>query len=405
MPIGHAPLRRMPRLSGVFVHGSRNHYRVERHSSLLPRAWVLSNGNILDDLKTTRLAQALGIPFETKQISSSWLSSAAHRHLTNIRSIFSASPSDTLHYLENAPSDSLPRIAIAASDEALPALLEIKQRTRDQAVSVYLGLPNTKLTDIDALVLSRLDQMRLRHLGPARANLENSISTMLPLSGATTQSLHEVAQSGSNRLIAVCIGSGLEPAGYQLLSDDIDTLADGLLQVAGTSPVRILLSGKMHSGIKSMVESRLIRRLLSSSTDSNGTSHPPVNLEVLDYSQPGHPSPETVLGSASQVVVTADDIPSVSLAASLGRPVYISGEERTTRILRNYYRVLDTSNIVRRFYPKGSRYSYMLLADIEGEIDEFSAIRDHEPWAGYNAQQDLENVAAFIHERYRLLNA
>ncbi|KAJ1840210.1 hypothetical protein LPJ73_006497 [Coemansia sp. RSA 2703] len=161
----------------------------------------------------------------------------------------------------------------------------------------------------------------------------------------------------------------------------------------------------MHRGIKSMIESRLIRKLQNTYTDSNGISHNPVNLEVIDYSQSGQPSPEAILKLASHAVVTADDIPSVSLAASLGLPVYISGEERTTRILRNYYRVLDTNNIVRRFYPKGSRYSYMLLADIEGEIDEFSAIRDHEPWARYNAQQDLENVAAFIHERYRLLNA
>ncbi|KAJ2373272.1 hypothetical protein IW150_003704 [Coemansia sp. RSA 2607] len=359
----------------------------------------------MDDLKTTRLAQALGIPFDTKQVSNSWLPSAAHRHFTNIRSIFSASPPDTLHYLKNTPSDSLPRIAIAASDETLPALLEIKQRSQDQAVAVYLGLPNTKLTNIDALVLSKLDQMRLRHLGPARANLENSISTMLPLSGATIHSQQEAAQSGCDRMIAVCIGSGLEPAGYQILSDDIDMLTDGLFQVAGSNQVKILLSCKMHRGIKSMIESRLIRKLQNTYTDSNGISHNPVNLEVIDYSQSGQPSPEAILKLASHAVVTADDIPSVSLAASLGLPVYISGEERTTRILRNYYRVLDTNNIVRRFYPKGSRYSYMLLADIEGEIDEFSAIRDHEPWARYNAQQDLENVAAFIHERYRLLNA
>ncbi|KAJ1813915.1 hypothetical protein LPJ75_002985, partial [Coemansia sp. RSA 2598] len=315
--------------------------------------------------------------------------------------------SESLRYIRDSDiSDGLPRLAIASSDATLPALLELKQLTRDQVTAVFLGLPDTKLSTIDVLVLSRLDQMRLRALGPARANLENSINTLLPLSGATTQSKPPPLPSANHkRDIAVCVGSGIEPAGFQLLGEDIDTLADGLLRVVRSDPVRLLLSDRMHKSIRSMVETRLIKRLEAPFVDSQGSRHNGVDLQVIDYAKPNQPCPETVLASATHVVATADDIPSVSLGVSLGKPVYVSGEERTLRILRNYYRVLDTENLVRRFYPKGSRYSYMLAADIAGQIDEFSAIRDHEPWAAYDAQGDIDSVAAFIHERYKLLSS
>ncbi|KAJ1940197.1 hypothetical protein GGF37_004077 [Kickxella alabastrina] len=377
-------------------------YRAERHSTLLPKAWILSSGNPMDDLRTTRLAQTLGIDYDTKQASRTWLLPTAHRHLTNLRTIFHAAPSGPLHYVRETTGNDLPSIAIAASAETLPALLEIKHRTQNQTVAVFMGLPDTKLSKIDVLVLSRLDQMKLRHLGPARANLENSVSTMLPISGATAMEPVGDKQEGGSSL-AVCIGSGIEPSGFQLLSQDIDMLAEGLMHVPRPTTIRILLSSAMHRGIKSMVESRLIGKLQAPHADSNGTEYSPMAIEVLDYALPGQPSPDGVLATASRVVATADDIPSVALAVALRRPVYIAGEERTSHVLRNYYRVLDTSNLVRRFYPNGSRYSYMLLSDITGEIDEFSAIRDHEPWAAYDAQAELDTVAAFVRQRYSML--
>ncbi|KAJ2586847.1 hypothetical protein H4R99_008335, partial [Coemansia sp. RSA 1722] len=247
-------------------------------------------------------------------------------------------------------------------------------------------------------------QMRLRFLGPARANLENAISTLIPLSGATSTKSSAIS-TNDRREIAVCVGSGIEPSGFQLLGEDIDMLASGLLQVAGADPVRLLLSDRMHKSVRSMVETRLISRLAMPFVDSQGSSHKAANLQVIDYSKPDQPSPETVLASATHIIATADDVPSVALGVSLGKPVYISGEERTQRILRNYYCVLDTDNLVRRFYPKGSQYSYMLAADITGQVDEFSAIRDHEPWAAYDAQKDIDSVTAFIHQRHDLLNS
>ncbi|KAJ2705835.1 hypothetical protein FB645_002116 [Coemansia sp. IMI 203386] len=359
----------------------------------------------MDSLRTTRLAQALGIPYEIKQVSRSWLSPAIHKQLASLRSIFQSKGSRTLHFTKDSDiDDGLPRLVIASSEETLPALLEIKRQTKDQATTVFLGLPNTKLSAIDVLVLSRLDQMRLRFLGPARANLENAISTLIPLSGATSTKSSAIS-TNDRREIAVCVGSGMEPSGFQLLGEDIDMLASGLLQAAGADPVRLLLSDRMHKSVRSMVETRLISRLAMPFVDSQGSSHKAANLQVIDYSKPDQPSPETVLASATHIIATADDVPSVALGVSLGKPVYISGEERTQRILRNYYRVLDTDNLVRRFYPKGSQYSYMLAADITGQVDEFSAIRDHEPWAAYDAQKDIDSVAAFIHQRHDLLNS
>ncbi|KAJ2744887.1 hypothetical protein GGI20_002616 [Coemansia sp. BCRC 34301] len=372
-------------------------YHAERHSSLQPKIWVISDGNILNDFKATRVACALQTPYEVKRVfRHRLLPSYVHQTLVSARSVVQPDYSGPLSYIEDTlGNDDLPQLTIAASNSCLPALLEIKRRSRGHSISVFLGLPNVKLAKIDALVLSRLDQMHLRRLGPARANLDNAISTLLPFSGAMMTDLPPPQpQADCRRTVAVCIGNGVEQAGFKLQSSDISVLAEGLEHIQ-PAQLRVLLSPSMSSRLKSVILSQLVGRLQHSSHSG---------IDVLDYSLPGQPPPADILASASAVVATADDIASVSLATALQRPVYISGEERTTGILRSYYKVLDASNLVRRFYPRGSRYSYMVMADISGDIDEYSALRDHEPWTKYDAKQDLESISAFIRHRTKKLN-
>ncbi|KAJ2699883.1 hypothetical protein H4218_002356 [Coemansia sp. IMI 209128] len=371
-------------------------YHTERYSSLRPVTWIISDGNILNDHKAACIASALRTPYEVKRIYQPRLvPSQLHQKLTNLRSYLRPDFSGPLSHIgDTASSDDLPQLAIAASNSCLPALLEIKRRTRSQSISVYLGIPNAKLPLIDALVLSRLDQMCLRYLGPARANLDNATSTLLPFSGTLTSPPQELPQTGSKPTVVVCIGRGVEPAGFKLQTSDIDKIAEGLEHTQSENYC-VLLSPEMSPHLRSKVLALLVSRLrLNSRSD----------VQVVDYSLPDQPSPVGIIASASLVVASADDIASVSLAASLQRPVYIAGEERTTNILRNYYQVLDSSNLVRRFYPKGSRYSHMVMPDISGDIDEYSALRDHEPWAKYDSQQDLDGIVAFIRQRIKVLN-
>ncbi|KAJ2551233.1 hypothetical protein EV175_003767 [Coemansia sp. RSA 1933] len=377
-------------------------YTTERHSSLSAKAWVLTNGDPTDTLKTTCVATALGIPFETKHAApkGSWLSETLRRPFRSIGALLSKdTPSGSLRYLQDAVAADLPQIAIAASEETLPGLLETKRLSGGQTMTVYLGRPSTRLTKIDALVLSRLDQMKLRTLGPGRADLENAISTLLPFSGVLAPKDAPAAASSTDkkRTLAVCIGYGMEPSGFRLLSRDVDALAEGLIRTQ--SHIRVLLPRTIHKGVKRMVALHLISKL-QAAAESLGS------VQVLDYALDSHhPSPADVISAASHVITTADNVPMMALAAALRRPVYIAGEERTTDILRSYYHALETKNLVRRFYPKGSKYDYMLMADIDGDkIDELSAIRNHEPWAMYDAQADLDAIASFIQMRHRLIN-
>ncbi|KAJ1903242.1 hypothetical protein LPJ81_003163 [Coemansia sp. IMI 209127] len=368
-------------------------YSTERHSSLAAKVWVLTNGDPIDTLKTTRVATTLGIPFEIKHAvpTGTWLSEAVRRPFRSIRTLLSKThtPSGTLQHIQDALATDLPQIVIAGSEEALPGLLETKMVSCGQTMAVYLGYPKTKLSNIDALVLSRLDQMRLRTLGPGRAVLENATSTLLPFSGGLAPT---DAPASTTDTLAVCIGRGMEPAGFRLLTRDVDALAEGLLRIPAR--VRVLLPRTIHKGIKRMVNSRLISRLQAA--DSLGS------VEILDYALgTHHPSPADVIAAASHVIATADNVSMVALAVALQRPVYVAGEERTTDILRSYYHALETRNLVRRFYPRGSKYDYMLMADIDGEVDELSIIRSHDPWAKYDAQADLDAIASFIQQRYK----
>ncbi|KAJ2422494.1 hypothetical protein GGF41_003483, partial [Coemansia sp. RSA 2531] len=185
-------------------------YHTERHSSLRPVTWIISDGNVLNDYKATRIASALQTPYEVKNIfKPRFVPPLLHQKLTNVRALLQPDLSGPLSHVEDTVgNDDLPQLAIATSNNCLPALLEIKQRTRGQSISVYLGLPDVKLAQIDALVFSRFDQMRLRYLGPARANLENAISTLLPFSGALMPHPQGLAQAESKRTVVVCIGSG-----------------------------------------------------------------------------------------------------------------------------------------------------------------------------------------------------
>ncbi|KAJ2725548.1 hypothetical protein GGI07_001176 [Coemansia sp. Benny D115] len=244
--------------------------------------------------------------------------------------------------------------------------------------------------------------MHLRHLGPARANLDNAVSTLLPLSGTTVPRNNPAKTSvDQKQSIVVCIGSGHNRAGFQLLIQDVDSLANGIACVSKNTCVKILLAQDIQKELKTVINSRLVNKLQALISDTENPGDAPLSIEVIDYSVPNnqHPTQEDVLAAASQVVVTADNIAAVSMAVSLHRPVYVAGEERTTHILRNYYHLLDTKNLVRRFYPEGSRYSYMLRSNISGEVDRFSATRDHEPWLAYNAEADLKTVVKFINQK------
>ncbi|KAJ1668673.1 hypothetical protein IW140_002039 [Coemansia sp. RSA 1813] len=382
-------------------------YTTERHTTLSAKAWVLTNGDPIDTLKMTRLATALGIPFETKHAiqASTWLSEVIRRPFKSIRSLLSKPKSPgALQHIQDATASDLPRIAIAASEEAVPGLLEAKLLSCGQTMTVYLGLPKAKLSKIDALVLSQLDQMKLRTLGPGRAILDNAESTLLPFSGGlATMDAHDDASVSPDapRTLAVCIGQGMEPAGFRLLTRDVDALAEGLMRIPSHPRIRVLLPRTMHKGIRRMVNSHLICKLLATHTDPHASQHPPSNIEVLDYSLGAQlPSPVDVISAATHVITTADNVSMMSLAVSLRRPVYIAGEERTTDVLRSYYHTLETKNLVRRFYPTGSKYDYMLMADIDGKVDDLSAIRDHDPWAKYDAEADLYAIAWFIQLRY-----
>ncbi|PIA15155.1 hypothetical protein COEREDRAFT_88015 [Coemansia reversa NRRL 1564] len=297
-------------------------------------AWIISGRRADAELPAISLAAALGTPSKPKR---------------------------KLNFVKDATGDVLPRFAIAGSRDALPSLLEIKQRSGGRSTAIYLGIPATKLSNIDVIVLSRLDQMKLRKIGPARANLDNSVSTLLPLSGAKASPQNFALEP----TVVVCIGKGTESAGYRMMKSDVNILYQQLLHIP-SSRIRIVLPTELHQKERSV--------------DSCRDEHPPRVVEILDYAQANQPPLYDVLASASHVIVTADDIHSVSLAVSLQCPVYIAGEERTTGLLRNYYHMLESKNLVRRFYPKGSRYSYMVEPDIIGKVDEFSAIRDHEPW-------------------------
>ncbi|KAJ2807944.1 hypothetical protein H4R20_001077 [Coemansia guatemalensis] len=375
---------------------TRRFYKAERHSSLAPETWIITGREAKAELPAVSLAMALGTPHVIRPAQRSWMASnLLTRSFIGLKNVLSSAPTGGLNFVKNTTGEIMPRFAIAASKDALPGLLEIKQRAMGRTIAIYLGLPATKLSNIDVLVLSRLDQMKLRRVGPARANLENSVSTLLPLSGAKAASQPFALEPA----VVVCIGKGVEPAGYQMLKSDIEMLAQQLQHIP-RSRIRIVLPFGLHRKLRVIIEQRLISQLQQRSVDLCGEEHLPSDVEIVDYALGNQPPLSDVLASASHVIVTADDISSVSLAVSLRRPVYIAGEERTTGLLRDYYHLLDSGNLVRRFYPKGSRYSYMVAADITGKVDEFSAIRDHEPWAPYDARHDLDHVAAFIRKTY-----
>ncbi|KAJ2711780.1 hypothetical protein H4R19_003080 [Coemansia spiralis] len=378
--------------SGGVLAAARRGYRVVRHSSLLPQTWVISSGSATGDYAATQIAAALSLPHHTKPALVPRLPVPLARAFAGLGSLVGARPTEELQFVGEALNSELPRYVVAASKKALPGLLEVKRLTKDRTTAVYIGLPDVRLAKIDVLVLSRIEQMLLRQLGPARANLDNAVATLLPFTGIAAGT----AQTTRAPTVVVCIGSGFESAGFQLMSTDVDSLVEGLAHIP-SSRIRIVLSSELNPRIRPMVESRLVRRM----TQQAAHTDPATSVEIIDYALSGQPPFVDVIASATQVIATADYLGAVSVAAALRRPVYIAGEERTRGLLRDHYHLLETKNLVRRFYPKGSRFSYMLAPEIRGPVDAFSAIRDHEPWAPYDAKADLDSVVAFIRARYK----
>ncbi|ORX69572.1 hypothetical protein DL89DRAFT_293202 [Linderina pennispora] len=308
-------------------------YHAERHSSLQPLAWVISDANPLRELRATALATALGLPYTIKRPKPARLPPLMQRQMLSLQSLVSPTRTAFSHISDtNTQADGLPRVVIGSSPDSLMGVLETKERSQGRSFSVFYGLPDTKINSIDALLLSRLDQMKLRAKGPARDQLDNALFTMLPFSGSPKTPA--VVSNEPN--IVVCLGPGVEPSGFHMLVDDVDRLFDALAHLP-TQNITMVLSKQLHKSLR--------RKL---------TAQMPQHIRTVDLAT-SSVSPADILVNASQVVVSADDLDSLSLAISLHKPVYVFGEERTEGLLRNYYRLLDTNNLVRRFYPRGSR--------------------------------------------------
>ncbi|PVU98129.1 hypothetical protein BB561_000121 [Smittium simulii] len=285
--------------------------------------WVLQTGNYETDQQAMSVAQELGVPIVVKMIKPTLINTTFQGSMGNLYAkYFGMSGLST--------SDKMPKYVIAASNMAIPACLEIKQKSNKKSYVAFLGKPNCFLGKMDLIMMSLADKMLIRRLGPAIAARGNIFFSKLPI--AVSKIHNQSAENQDSKAV------------------NNNTIANfenemPYSKLAKTNPDLINIYDATQENI-----------------DATNTKIQRKDKQIyLKF-----------MNKADKILVTPESLITISSAISLKKPVYVINQEGTSKILRQYHHYLSSHGLVKRLYlGSNSLYSYMLDNPTQ-EADKFS---------------------------------
>jgi len=288
--------------------------------------WVLTDGKAGMEAQAIGLAEAVGLPHETKRLRGGlpWRFLPAAVWPPGIMGL---SPhSDQLA----AP---WPQLVISCGRHAVGPALEVKRRSGGKTVAVHIQHPHVPPSRFDLIVAPAHDRID----GP---NVEVTVGSVHRV---TRERLDQAATALADKerqwpkpRIAVLIGGS--NGAYRL--DEVETarLAAQLKEVAHKTRGSLLVTPSRRTGAEN---TRILKRALS------GTPG-----QVWDLQGP---NPYFAwLGAADAILATGDSVNMVSEAASTGKPVYLLQLPAVGRVekFRRFHQSMIDAGAVRPFEGK-----------------------------------------------------
>lgn len=288
--------------------------------------WVLTDGKAGMEAQAIGLAEAVGLPHETKRLRGGlpW------RYLPAAvwpPGVMGLSPrSDQL----TAP---WPRLVISCGRHAVGPALEVKRRSGGATTVVHIQHPHVRLSRFDLVVAPAHDRVA----GPNVEVTAGSVHrvTRARLDQAATALADKERQWPSPRIAVLVGGSN---GAYRL--DEVETarLAAQLKEVAHKTRGSLLVTPSRRTGVENI---RILKRALS------GTPG-----QVWDLQGP---NPYFAwLGAADAILATGDSVNMVSEAASTGKPVYLLQLPAVGRVekFRRFHQAMIEAGAVKPFDGK-----------------------------------------------------
>ncbi|KAJ1921377.1 hypothetical protein H4219_000694 [Mycoemilia scoparia] len=355
-----------------------------RHTTLLPKTWIFTSGELESKYKAIRVAKGLGVPFEIKTVKLGPVVRALPPILlrflagTNLFKKISGSA----YQNENQGNNfQWPQYVIGSAQDAMPFCLDVIKRSKNRTLSSFIGHPGVNFKLFDVVAMTSIDRMRLKSIGPNLPNNDHIVYTEVSNDDITSASINMLPVP----IISRKEGEILNEKYY---SNDNNTNSTTVAKQDGQGQRKVadyLLATnfdyKLCIHINPQAPSK-VRAAILDTTESIQKERGPESVAVWDGKLEDANSNPYIkyLLQANCIVTTPDSLDTTSSALELGKKVYIASQEKTTGHLRSLHQKLNKKGYLRRLYIEGTGYSHMLVTSSDdAHYDPLSALGDRIP--------------------------
>jgi len=301
-----------------------------------PRIWALLGAHAGDNDQVIALAEAIGLPFETKHLTYNWLRHAGPRLLGS--SLISLTKASRAEVIDGRPPD----LTLSAGHRSVAVIRELRRRGKGRTKSIHVGFPRVSPGHFD-LVITTPQYPVADHPNLLRIPFALTRVATEPADAVGEQMLEELPRPRQLLIIG-----GPNPFWSINLAPLQETVGDMVRQakakggsiIATTSPRTPSVIGKQ---VAAVLQSSGIPFLLAG---------------------PGKPPPlSSMLGAADSIRVTADSVSMVSDAIWTGKPVAVLPVS-SSALGRIVMGGLDLLRPGHRAYPQDLRFFWRALGEV-----------------------------------------
>jgi hypothetical protein len=299
------------------------------------RIWALTGARAGDNDQVIAMAQAIGLPFEVKQLQYNRLRLLGPRLLG--RSLISL----TRRSRELLLGEALPDLTISAGHRSVAVVQALRHRSRSRTRSIHVGFPRISPARFDLVIATP------QYPIPDHRNL-------LHLPFALTRTVGPVGEVDTAVLARL-------PAPRRLLIVGGPTLFWNLDEAALVRRLREMLAQAVSDGGSVLVTASPRTPLAIAEAIAN-ILHASVVPTLL--TSPGEaPRYASLLAAADSIWVTADSVSMISDAIWTGKPLAVIPISKSP-LGRAVFGISDELRPGRRIYPQDLRFFWSALSDI-----------------------------------------
>jgi mitochondrial fission protein ELM1 len=257
--------------------------------------WVLTDGKAGDEAQCIGVAEAIGVPFEVRQVHPrppfSWIMP---------RGPIDPGESETSPGSPIAPP--FPDVLIASGRRAVAYLKRVKKASGGRTFTVFLKDPRTGPDTADFIWVPEHDRLRGRNVLVTPTSPHRFSAGKL---AALRDRVPHVLAALPHPRVAVLVGG--DSRHHSFTSEDIDCFCDGLRSLADTANASLLMTCSRRT--PQQLRQRLEQLAASGSSllwDEQGENPLPLYLAMADA-----------------IIATADSTNMIGEAAATGKPIHV----------------------------------------------------------------------------------